>query len=168
MPPRLGPLPPAAIAAFEELRKRLLTPPALALPRAKGHLCLDTDASDGQLGCCLLQDQPDGTPLPLGILVEDTKFSGAELLDNREGVSSQYMGQYSSTTLRRVGYFYRKDGPPCPQMGYEPFGCTRSVSALAPSPRGIYLQGGITPRNSASRSRFHVTSPASGGTLRPH
>jgi RNase H-like domain found in reverse transcriptase len=27
---------------------------------------LDTDASAGQLGCCLLQDQPDGKPLPLG------------------------------------------------------------------------------------------------------
>jgi hypothetical protein len=66
MPPQLGPLPPAAIAAFETLRQRLLTPPVLALPRAKGHICLDSDASDGQLGCCLLQDQPDGKPLPLG------------------------------------------------------------------------------------------------------
>jgi hypothetical protein len=61
-----GSIPPSAIAAFEELRKRLLFPPVLALPRAKGHLYLDTDASDGHLGCCLLQDQPDGKPLPLG------------------------------------------------------------------------------------------------------
>jgi hypothetical protein len=65
-PPQLGPLPPTAVAAFAQLRNRLLTPPDLALPRAEGHLCLDTDTSDGQLGCCLLQDQPDGRPLPLG------------------------------------------------------------------------------------------------------
>jgi hypothetical protein len=45
----------------------LLPPPILALPRseAKFNLWLDTDASDGQLGCCLLQGQPEGPALPL-------------------------------------------------------------------------------------------------------
>jgi RNase H-like domain found in reverse transcriptase len=66
MSPQLGSLPPAAVAAFTELRDRLLTPQVLALPRTAGRLWLDTDASDRQLGCYLLQDQPDGKPLPLG------------------------------------------------------------------------------------------------------
>jgi RNase H-like domain found in reverse transcriptase/Reverse transcriptase (RNA-dependent DNA polymerase) len=66
MPPQLGPLPPAAFAAFTKLRDRLLSPPVLSLPRTEVRLCLDTNASDGQLGCFLLQDQPDGKQLPLG------------------------------------------------------------------------------------------------------
>lgn len=66
MPPNLGCLTPEAIAAFETLRDRLLSPPVLALPRAVGQMWLDTDASDGQLGCCLLQRQPDDQTLPLG------------------------------------------------------------------------------------------------------
>jgi RNase H-like domain found in reverse transcriptase/Reverse transcriptase (RNA-dependent DNA polymerase)/Integrase zinc binding domain/Chromo (CHRromatin Organisation MOdifier) domain/Integrase core domain len=65
-PPTLGPLSPAAIAAFTALRDRLLSPPILALPRAVGKFCLDTDASNGQLGCCLSQQQPCGKYLPLG------------------------------------------------------------------------------------------------------
>jgi RNase H-like domain found in reverse transcriptase len=38
----------------------------LALTRRDGHLWLDTDASDAQLGCCLLQEQPSSPDLPLG------------------------------------------------------------------------------------------------------
>jgi hypothetical protein len=64
-PPQLGPLPPESIAAFNQLRDKLLHPPVLALPRNEGALWLYTDASDGQLCCCLLQEQPDGKPLPL-------------------------------------------------------------------------------------------------------
>jgi RNase H-like domain found in reverse transcriptase len=37
----------------------------LALPRTEGALWLNTDASDGQLCCCLFQEQRDGKPLPL-------------------------------------------------------------------------------------------------------
>jgi hypothetical protein len=66
MPPQLGPIPQDGVVAFNTLRDRLLSPPVLALPRAKGQMWLDTDASDGQLGCFLLQLQPDGKPLPLG------------------------------------------------------------------------------------------------------
>ena len=49
----LGPLSQVAIEAFNSLRVRLLSPPIVALPRAVGKLFLDTDASNGQLGCCL-------------------------------------------------------------------------------------------------------------------
>jgi RNase H-like domain found in reverse transcriptase/Reverse transcriptase (RNA-dependent DNA polymerase) len=66
MPPQLGPIPKDGVVAFNTLRDRLLSPPVLALPRAKGQMWLDTEASDGQLGCCLLRLQPDGKPLPLG------------------------------------------------------------------------------------------------------
>jgi RNase H-like domain found in reverse transcriptase len=63
-PATLPPLTTTQIEAFNNLRTRLLSPPILALPRseAKFDLWLDTDASDGQLGCCLLQ----GPALPLG------------------------------------------------------------------------------------------------------
>jgi RNase H-like domain found in reverse transcriptase len=66
MPPQLGPIPQDGLVAFNTLRDRLLSPPVLAQPRAKGQMWLDTDAFEGQLGCCFLQLQPDGKPLPLG------------------------------------------------------------------------------------------------------
>jgi hypothetical protein len=66
MSPILRSLSPAEINAFNNLRDKLLSPPVLALPRAEGQMWLDTNASDAQLGCCLLQQQPDGKPLPLG------------------------------------------------------------------------------------------------------
>jgi hypothetical protein len=66
-PPQLGPLPPEAIAAFSKLRDKILHPPVLDLPRTEGALWLYTDASDGQLGCCLLQDNPIVIPSPLDI-----------------------------------------------------------------------------------------------------
>jgi hypothetical protein len=55
------------------------------------------------------------------------------------------MGCYASTTLFGGNGTHRKNGPPCPQMGHEPFLCARSVSPLAPSRRGIYVQSGIPP-----------------------
>jgi RNase H-like domain found in reverse transcriptase/Integrase zinc binding domain len=64
--PVLGKLSEAARKAFEALRQKLLSPPVLALPRRDGHLWLDKDAFDDQLGCCLLQEQPSGPALPLG------------------------------------------------------------------------------------------------------
>ena len=64
--PQLGALSAQQIDAFNTLRDKLLSPPVLALPRPTGKLWLDTDASDGQLGTCLLQEQPDGQTLPLG------------------------------------------------------------------------------------------------------
>jgi hypothetical protein len=66
MPPLLGLLSSEAIGVFNTLRDRLLSPPVLALPRTDGRIWLDTDVSDGQLGCCYLQAQLDGKSLPLG------------------------------------------------------------------------------------------------------
>ncbi len=57
---------PAQPDAFAALRDALPHPPILALPRREGHYTLDADASDGQLGCCLHQDQPTGDRLPVG------------------------------------------------------------------------------------------------------
>ena len=56
----------AETKAFETLRRALLTAPILALPREGYKYTLDTDASDYQLGCCLLQEQPDGALHPIG------------------------------------------------------------------------------------------------------
>jgi len=56
----------AAIAAFEDLRQALLEPPILALPKANGKMIVDVDACANQLGCTLLQEQPEGNTLPVG------------------------------------------------------------------------------------------------------
>jgi RNase H-like domain found in reverse transcriptase len=64
--PQLSPLSSELVFAFDTLRASLLNPPILALPRIEGAHTLDTDASDHQLGCCLLQEQPDGTQKPIG------------------------------------------------------------------------------------------------------
>ncbi len=59
-------LSPEQADAFDKLHQSLLHPPILALPRRDGLYTLDTDASDGQLGCCLRQDQPNSDRLPVG------------------------------------------------------------------------------------------------------
>ena len=64
--PNFGQLNTEQTQAFEDLRARLLDPPILALPRKEGLFTLDTDASQEQIGCCLLQTQPDGTRHPIG------------------------------------------------------------------------------------------------------
>ena len=64
--PKLGPLTKEQLLAFEALREKLLQPPILALPRREGRYVLDTDASDGQIGCCLSQEHPDGLRHPNG------------------------------------------------------------------------------------------------------
>ena len=52
--------------SFNTLKRALLTAPILALPREGYKYTLDTDASEYQLGCCLLQEQPDGALHPIG------------------------------------------------------------------------------------------------------
>ena len=54
------------ITAFKTLKRCLLTAPILALPREGYPYTLDTDASAHQVGCCLLQEQPEGHLLPVG------------------------------------------------------------------------------------------------------
>ena len=53
-------------AAFEELKRRLVSPPILALPKRDGQYKLDTDACDTQVGSTLLQDQGGGDFHPVG------------------------------------------------------------------------------------------------------
>jgi len=55
-----------ALAAFEDLKKRLTEAPILALPRREGAYTVDTDASAGQIGAVLLQEQPDRSTRPVG------------------------------------------------------------------------------------------------------
>jgi len=65
-PDRWGTLSDEALGAFEELKRRLTEAPFLALPRRRGTYTLDTDASAGQVGAVLLQEQPDQSTWPLG------------------------------------------------------------------------------------------------------
>jgi hypothetical protein len=64
--PQLSALSPEKVFAFDTLRASLLHPPILALPRIEGAFTLDTDASDHQLGFCILQEKHDGTQKPIG------------------------------------------------------------------------------------------------------
>ena len=52
-------------AAFEELKRRLVSPPILTLPRYGRKYTLDTDACGHQVGCALLQEQPEGGTRPV-------------------------------------------------------------------------------------------------------
>jgi transposase InsO family protein len=52
--------------AFDSLKHHLLTPPTLSLPRAGRPYAIDTDASDGQIGCVLQQKDDEGQYHPLG------------------------------------------------------------------------------------------------------
>jgi len=56
----------AQSAAFTRLRGALLHPPVLALPRRGAPFTIDVDACDTQLGCALLQEQPDSQLKPVG------------------------------------------------------------------------------------------------------
>lgn len=53
-------------SSFTTLKEKLLSPPVLALPRLEGEYIVDVDASYSQLGCSLLQKQPDGEYHPVG------------------------------------------------------------------------------------------------------
>ncbi|CDF40057.1 unnamed protein product [Chondrus crispus] len=52
--------------AFQTLKECLISPPVLKLPRLGRPYSLDTDASDAQLGCTLLQTHEDGHRYPVG------------------------------------------------------------------------------------------------------
>jgi len=66
LPKRLPPPSPEEQAAFDTLREQLCHPPIFAISRKDGNYIIDVDASSDQLGCCLLQQQPDGLNLPVG------------------------------------------------------------------------------------------------------
>jgi RNase H-like domain found in reverse transcriptase len=140
MPPDLDRLSPEAIAAFQALCDRLLSPPVLALPRAVGQLWLDTDASDVQLVCCLLQRQPDWLTLPMGYW--SRTLSAAEyLLDHREGVPGHCLGGHTLTTLPRSDGVHRSNRSPRPEMGHESIRRTGAARVMVAPACGIHLQG---------------------------
>jgi len=65
-PDRWGTLSDEALGAFEELKRRITEAPILSLPRRHGACTLDTDASAGQVGAFLLQEQPVQSTRPVG------------------------------------------------------------------------------------------------------
>jgi len=65
-PDEWGTLSEEALGAFKELKKRLTEAPILALPQRQGAHTLLTDASAGQVGAVLVQEQPDQSSLPVG------------------------------------------------------------------------------------------------------
>lgn len=50
--------------AIGTLRMKLIEPPILMLPKRHGRMNLDTDACKDQVGCALLQEQPEGALQP--------------------------------------------------------------------------------------------------------
>ena len=66
LPKRLSPTTAEEQAAFDKLREQICHPPIRAIPRKQGKYIIDVDASYDQLGCCLLQQQPDDKYLPVG------------------------------------------------------------------------------------------------------
>ena len=54
------------LRAFEQVKRNLVTAPILALLREGHAYTLDNDASEYQIGCCLLQEQPEGGLRPIG------------------------------------------------------------------------------------------------------
>jgi len=66
LPHALPPLDAAQLSAFEYLKERLTSTTVLALLRREGLFILDTDACAVQVGCTLLQQQPDQSILPVG------------------------------------------------------------------------------------------------------
>ncbi|CDF33132.1 unnamed protein product [Chondrus crispus] len=65
-PDRLPELDEDSRSSFEALKTCLISPPILQLPRLGIPYSLDTDASDAQLGCTLLQQHEDGNRYPVG------------------------------------------------------------------------------------------------------
>lgn len=51
--------------AVEHLKNLLVNPPVLVLSRATGHYTVEIDACKKQIGCILLQEQPDGPAGPV-------------------------------------------------------------------------------------------------------
>jgi len=66
LPHVLPPLDAAQLAAFEYLKERLTSTPILAIPRRESLFILDADACAVQVGCTLLQQQPDKSILAVG------------------------------------------------------------------------------------------------------
>ena len=66
MPAKLNSLTDEEKNAYEILKKCLISPPILKLPKKGLPYSIDTDACNYQVGVVLLQTYPDGTRHPLG------------------------------------------------------------------------------------------------------
>lgn len=60
-----SPLDETKLYALKTLNTALVQPPVVELPHANGHLSLDTDVCDVQVGCVLLRMQQDDTLKPV-------------------------------------------------------------------------------------------------------
>lgn len=58
--PQLPPPTDVQVAAFDDLKAALVSPPVLAIPHPTRRFVVDVDACTDQLGCALLQEQEDG------------------------------------------------------------------------------------------------------------
>lgn len=54
------------LLAMETLKNALIIQPIQAVSYSGGYVTLETDACNVQIGCSLLQDQPNGTTKPIG------------------------------------------------------------------------------------------------------
>jgi hypothetical protein len=163
-PPRLGTLSAQQINAFNTLRDKLLSPPVLSLPRTTGKLWLDTDASDDQLGTCLLQEQPDGQTLPLGywsrtLNPAERNYSTTE----KECLAIAWTVTHLRPYLENNS-FHRANGPPCPSLGHEPLRLSGSSRALEAESCRIRLHsripsGSVAPRGDALSRLPHQPVP---------
>jgi len=57
-------------AAFDRPREQLCHPPILEILRKEGKYIIDADASYDQVGCCILQQQPDDKNLPVDYFIK--------------------------------------------------------------------------------------------------
>jgi len=64
--PYLPPPTDVQLAAFEDLKGALVSPPILPIPRPNRRFVVDVDACADQLGCALMQEQEDGDLRPVG------------------------------------------------------------------------------------------------------
>lgn len=65
-PSDLSPLTDEQLESFNALKNALTNAPILRLPRENLPYSIDTDASDGQIGCALFQTYDDGVRHPIG------------------------------------------------------------------------------------------------------
>lgn len=61
-----GPLTKEELNTLKTLKRELVSPPVLTLPKRKGQYTLDTDPCDRHVGCVLLQKYEQGTMKPFG------------------------------------------------------------------------------------------------------
>jgi len=64
--PNLPPPTDVQLAAFEDLKGALVSPPILPIPHPNRRFVVDVDACADQLGCALMQEQEDGDLRPVG------------------------------------------------------------------------------------------------------